>query len=61
MKNVLSALKHCSKIFAKLLRKKIGFNHFVNDSIVLHEFPFNEEEKKKERPEKEEPREEDKK
>ena len=51
MKNVLSALKP-SKIFAKLLRKKIGFNHFVNDSIVLHEFPFNEEEKKKERPEK---------
>ena len=46
MKNVLSALKH-SKIFAKLLRKKIGFNHFVNDSIVLHEFPFNEEEKRR--------------
>ena len=60
MKNVLSALKH-SKIFAKLLRKKIGFNHFVNDSIVLHEFPFNEEEKRRKGQKKEEPREEDKK
>ena len=56
-----SVLWNIVRFFAKLLKKKIGFNHFVNDSIVLHEFPFNEEEKKKERPGKEEPREEDKK